>query len=242
MSKQRGGVRVAIIGFTLAWTACVVPPAEGAQSIRVLLASEVQRLELRADQTIWVTDDQDRAHFSRSSVQVEVRGQIMLVNGRRMTAEYLTLKAGDHDLKLLLPRPVGLGHGPSARLYDERSALQVSGSILLLRRGKGLLVINHVDLEEYVKGVVPAEVNSAWHPEMLKVQAVAARTYALYQHMLSASRDYDVAATIQDQVYRGRRGIDARVIAAVEATRGLVVTHLGAPIYAAFSSTAAGIT
>jgi len=93
-----------------------------------------------------------------------------------------------------------------------------------------------------VKGVVPAEVNSSWHPEMLKAQAVAARTYALYQHMLSASRDYDVAASIQDQVYRGRHGVDARVERAVESTRGLVITHQGAPIYAAFSSTAAGIT
>ena len=114
--------------------------------------------------------------------------------------------------------------------------------IQLVRRGKGLLLVNHVDLEEYVKGVVPAEVNSAWHPEMLKVQAIAARTYALYQHMLSATRDYDVVASTQDQVYRGRHGIDERVIQAVESTRGLVVTHQGAPIYAAFSSTAAGMT
>lgn len=99
-----------------------------------------------------------------------------------------------------------------------------------------------MDLEEYVKGVVPAEVNSAWHPEMLKVQAVATRTYALYQRMLNSTRAYDVAAGIQDQVYRGRQGIDARVTAAVESTKGMVVTYQGAPIYAAFSSTAAGVT
>jgi stage II sporulation protein D len=239
--SSRARLGAGLVGLILAWAACVIPPADAAQSIRVLLASDVQRLELRADQTIWVTDDQDRAHFSRSSLRVEVRGQALLLNGSRMTGDHLMLRAGDHDLKLLLPRPGG-GQGASARLYDEQSALQVSGSIQLVRRGKGVLIINHVDLEEYVKGVVPAEVNSAWHPEMLKVQAVAARTYALYQHMLSASRDYDVAATIQDQVYRGRRGIDARVVAAVESTRGLVVTHQGAPIYAAFSSTAAGIT
>jgi stage II sporulation protein D (peptidoglycan lytic transglycosylase) len=221
---------------------CMVLPAEAAQSIRVLLASDVQRMELRADQVIWVTDDQDRAHFFRSSLRIEVRGPAMLLNGTRVTGDQLILRAGDHDLRLLLPRANGNGHGPSTHLSDEKSALQVSGSIQLVRRGKGVLVINQVDLEEYVKGVVPAEVNSAWHPEMLKVQAVAARTYALYQHMLSASRDYDVAATIQDQVYRGRHGIDARVVEAVESTRGLVVTHQGAPIYAAFSSTAAGIT
>jgi stage II sporulation protein D len=138
-----------------------------------------------------------------------------------------------------LPRPNGSGNGA---LHEDKPPLQVSGLVQLVRRGKGVLVINQVDLEEYVKGVVPAEVSSAWHPEMLKVQAVAARTYALYQHMLSASRDYDVVASIQDQVYRGRQGMDARVVEAVESTRGLVVTYQGAPIYAAFSSTAAGIT
>jgi stage II sporulation protein D len=118
----------------------------------------------------------------------------------------------------------------------------VSGLIHLVRKGKGFLLINQVDLEDYVKGVVPAEVNSTWHPEVLKSQAVAARTYALYQQMLSPTREYDVVATVQDQVYRGKHGIDASVQQAVEATRGLVITHQNAPIYAAFSSTAAGLT
>ncbi len=231
-----------VIGLAMGLVWAGAPPAQAAQSIRVLLASEIQRLELRAENVIWVTDAQDRAHFYRSSIRIEVRGQAMLLNGARVAGDQLTLRAGDQDLKLWLPRQNGNGNGTLFQPGDEKAALQVSGSIMLVRRGKGVLVINQVDLEEYVKGVVPAEVNSAWHPEMLKVQAVAARTYALYQHMLSASRDYDVAASIQDQVYRGRQGIDARVEQAVESTRGLVVTHQGAPIYAAFSSTAAGIT
>lgn len=230
------------VGLVLAFVCVLTDPAESAQSIRVLLASDIQRLEVRAENTVWVTDAQDRGHFFRSSLRIEVRGPAMLLNGTRVVGDQLTLRAGDQDLKLWLPRQNGTGNGASLQSGDEKTALQVSGLIQLVRRGKGVLVINQVDLEEYVKGVVPAEVNSAWHPEMLKVQAVAARTYALYQHMLSASRDYDVAASIQDQVYRGRQGLDARVEQAVESTRGLVVTHQGAPIYAAFSSTAAGIT
>lgn len=234
--------RSLLLGIVVGWGCAPTLPAHGAQAIRVLMASDVQRLEVRADKTIWVTDAQDRAHFHRSTLRIEVRGQGFLLNGARVAGDQLMLRAGDQDLKLWLPRQNGAGNGGSIQPGDDRTALQVSGIIQLVRRGKGVLVINQVDLEEYVKGVVPAEVNSAWHPEMLKVQAVAARTYALYQHMLSASRDYDVAASIQDQVYRGRQGIDARVEQAVESTRGLVVTHQNAPIYAAFSSTAAGIT
>ncbi len=188
-----------VVGLAMGLGCAVAPPAQSAQSIRVLLASDVQRLEVRAENTIWVTDAQDRAHFYRSSLRIEVRTQGMLLNGTRVAGDQLTLRAGDQDLKLWLPRQNGNGNGTSLQSGDEKAALQVSGSVQLVRRGKGVLVINQVDLEEYVKGVVPAEVNSAWHPEMLKVQAVAARTYALYQHMLSASRDYDVAASIQDQ-------------------------------------------
>ena len=229
-------------GLLLGLACAVAPPAYAAQSIRVLLASDVQRLELGAQNTIWVTDAQERARFYQSSLRVEVQGQAMLLNGTRVVDDQLKVRAGEHDLKLWLPPHGGNGNGTAVQSDDGKAALQVSGLVQLVRRGKGLLVINEVDLEEYVKGVVPGEVSSAWHPEMLKVQAVAARTYALYQHMLSASRDYDVAAGIQDQVYRGRQGIDARVEQAVESTRGLVVTHQGAPIYAAFSSTAAGLT
>jgi stage II sporulation protein D len=217
----------------------MMPEVEAAQSIRVLLAPDVQQLEVHTDQAIWVTDEHDQAWSYRPVLRIKVRGHALILNGKPVVSHQLTVRAGNHDLKLWLN---GNGKRTALHASDDKGALQVSGLIQLVRRGKGLLLINHVDLEEYVKGVVPAEVNTAWHPEMLKVQAVAARTYALYQHMLSSARDYDVVAGIQDQVYRGRQGVDARVVEAVESTRGLVMTYEGAPIYAAFSSTAAGIT
>ncbi|MDR4468397.1 MAG: SpoIID/LytB domain-containing protein [Nitrospira sp.] len=216
-----------------------IPPAEAASTIRVLLARDVQQLEIASSQTIVVTDDQQETRTYRTAVRVEMRGRSMFLNGTLVVADRLIVRARSHDLDLLLPSK---GNRTSQQASSGKDAMQVSGAIQLLRRGKSLLVVNHVDLEEYVKGVVPAEVNATWHLEMLKVQAVAARTYALYQQMLSPTRSYDVVAGIQDQVYRGRQGIDARVALAVESTRGLVVTYQGAPIYAAFSSTAAGVT
>ena len=217
----------------------MMPEVGAAQSIRVLLAPDVQQLEVHTDQTIWVTDEHDEAWSYRPVLRIKVRGRALILNGKPVVSDQLTLRAGNHDLKLWLN---GNGRRTALHASDDKGGLQISGVIQLVRRGKGLLLVNHVDLEEYVKGVVPAEVNSAWHTEMLKVQAIATRTYALYQHMLSATRDYDVVASTQDQVYRGRHGIDERVIQAVESTRGLVVAYQGAPIYAAFSSTAAGIT
>ncbi|MDH5739380.1 MAG: SpoIID/LytB domain-containing protein [Nitrospira sp.] len=227
------------LGLGLWVGSIAMPEAEAAPSIRVLLASDVQQLEVLSDQPIWVRDRHNDGWSYRSALQIKVRGRTLLLNGKPVVTDQLTLRAGTHDLKLWITKNSSQAVRQTG---DEKDALQVSGAIKLIRRAKGLHVINYVDLEEYVKGVVPAEVNATWHLEMLKVQAVAARTYALYQQMLSATRDYDVAAGTQDQVYRGRRGLDARVAQAVESTRGLVVTHEGAPIYAAFSSTAAGVT
>ena len=216
--------------------------AEAAQSIRVLLSAEVSQLDVRADHPLWVTDANGRGQAMRASVQVAAAEKGFLLNGVRMQTEQLTLRGGEQGLTLTFPRPARKPNGAAVSSGESGTGISVSGLVHLVRRGKGFLVINRVDFEEYVKGVVPAEVNSTWHPEMLKAQAVAARTYALYQQMLSATREYDVAATVQDQVYRGKQGIDGGILRAVEDTRGLVVTYQDAPIYAAFSSTAAGLT
>ena len=237
VKQLRGGVfRVIVAG------ACLLnlsSGAEAAQSIRVLLSADVPQLEIRADSPLWVTDAQGRGQSLRVTAQVVASGTGFLLNGIRIQTEQLTLHGGEQGLTLTFPRPSRKLNGAAVSSGDAATGVSVSGLIHLVRRGKGFLVINRVDLEEYVKGVVPAEVSSTWHPEMLKAQAVAARTYALYQQMLSATREYDVEATVQDQVYRGKQGIDVGILRAVEDTRGLVVTYQDAPIYAAFSSTAA---
>ncbi len=233
-----------IRGGLMVWLFLVVGAswAEGGQAIRVLLSADVHKIDIQAEGAVWVTDSGRQGRAIHSVVHVIPYGKGFLVNGVRMAQERLTMSGGERGLTLLLAKPNGKAQGASRPASDFRQAVPVSGLVHVIRRGKGFLVINQADLEEYVKGVVPAEVNSSWHPEMLKAQAVAARTYALYQQMLSATREYDVVATVQDQVYKGKTGIDAAILRAVDETRGLVLTYQNAPIYAAFSSTAAGLT
>jgi stage II sporulation protein D len=216
--------------------------AEAAESLRVLLSADVPRLEIRTGGSLWLTDAKGRDQALRTPSQVSTFETGFLLNGVRIQTEQMTLHGGEQGLTLTIPRPTRKSNGAAASSGESSTEISVSGLVQLVRRGKGFSIMNRVDLEEYVKGVVPSEVSSTWHPEMLKAQAVAARTYALYQQMLSATREYDVAATVQDQVYRGKQGIDVGILRAVEETRGLVVTYLDAPIYAAFSSTAAGLT
>jgi stage II sporulation protein D len=235
-------VRAIQIGIAAAVWLCLpvgVSQVEGAQSIRVLLSADVHKLDVQADGAVWLTDSSRHGRAIRSGAHITAHGKGFVVNGVRMAHERLTMRAGEQGLTLMLVKPNDKGFGVA---NEQRFTVPVSGLVHIVRKGKGFLVINQADLEEYVKGVVPGEVNSSWHPEMLKAQAVAARTYALYQQMLSAARDYDVVATVQDQVYKGKNGVDAAVSRAVDETRGLVLTYEHAPIYAAFSSTAAGLT
>jgi stage II sporulation protein D len=216
---------------------------QAAQSLRVLLATDVVKLDVQSHSSVWVSDLTRHGRAVRPVVRIVPSGRGFSVNGVRTAREQLTLQ-GEQGLTLTFGKSdAAAGGRPASKAtVVQRVTVPVSGLVHVIRKGGAALVINQVDLEEYVKGVVPAEVNSSWHPEMLKAQAVAARTYALYQQMLSATREYDVVASVQDQVYRGKQGIDAAVLKAVEDTRGLVLTYQGAPIYAAFSSTAAGLT
>jgi stage II sporulation protein D len=124
------------------------------------------------------------------------------------------------------------------------NGLTVGGRVIVKRQNGKLLAINALPLEDYVKGVVPSEMSAAWHPEALKVQAIATRTYALYKMRQNARKDFDVVASIKDQVYlyRGRAAAAGPAALAVDDTRDLVLAYRDEPILAVFSSTAAGQT
>ncbi|MGI8632544.1 MAG: SpoIID/LytB domain-containing protein [Solirubrobacterales bacterium] len=106
--------------------------------------------------------------------------------------------------------------------------------------GSSLNGINAVDLESYVKGVVPNEMPASWEPEALKAQAVAARTYALTtQKSGSGWEHYD---DTRSQVYRGMSSERASTNEAVEQTPGHIVTYDGKPAVTYFHSTSGGRT
>ncbi len=103
-------------------------------------------------------------------------------------------------------------------------------------------VINQLELEEYLYGVLKMEVDPAWPAEALKAQAVAARTLALHSMNRFASEGYDVRATTDTQVYGGVSAEDRRTTAAVDETSGEIVTYDGRPIFAAYHSDSGGYT
>ncbi|MGE5279737.1 MAG: SpoIID/LytB domain-containing protein [Deltaproteobacteria bacterium] len=117
------------------------------------------------------------------------------------------------------------------------------GDLLILRdKDKGLLLVNVVDVEGYLKGVLVHEISSKWPMAALKAQAVAARTYALYQRETMKGKPYDVTADVSSQVYGGSRSEKGRTNRAVNFTAGEVLTYKGKLFPAYFHATCGGMT
>jgi SpoIID/LytB domain protein len=113
------------------------------------------------------------------------------------------------------------------------------GTIKVVRSG-ALMMVNHVPLESYLRGVVPHEVSPAWPEESLKAQACAARAYSLGSRQ--PDQDWDVYCDVRDQAYKGVDIEDPRTNAAVRETAGVCPTYDGEPILATYFSCSGGRT
>jgi stage II sporulation protein D len=104
-----------------------------------------------------------------------------------------------------------------------------------------LTVVNVLGMEDYVRGVVPNELN---YPsiEALKAQAVAARTYAVRNKDQFAAQGFDLLPTTRSQVYGGLSTEQPLASRAVEETRGVIATYRGTAINALYTSTCGGRT
>ena len=105
----------------------------------------------------------------------------------------------------------------------------------------GLLMINEVNLENYLKKVVPSEMPASSALETLKAQAIAARTYAISDMLANrfAQYGYHVDDSQNSQVYNNIKE-EPKTTEAVNATKGLIATYQGLPIDAKYYSTSAG--
>ena len=108
----------------------------------------------------------------------------------------------------------------------------------------GLIVVNVVHIEDYLRGVVPNELSPLAFPAMeaLKAQAVAARSYVLHHKGEFAARGYDICATQACQVYRGKSSEHEMTDRAVAQTHGVIATWRGQAINAYYTSTCGGFT
>lgn len=212
------------------------PPIDGPPrepTVRVGILVDSARATLGATTSLELLDgmSRDLLHTvpAGDSVRIEATGSNLVIRGSRES-----VIAGG----LLIARATGDGLVRiGGRPFRGIATVRASGA------GR-VTVVNEVDMEQYLLGVVPYEIGRVG-PELLeasKAQAVAARTYAYRYLGRRASLGFDVFATVDDQVYGGAEGEHQPVSEAVLATAGEILTYQGQPLEAFYHSTCAGQT
>ncbi|MCI6159664.1 MAG: SpoIID/LytB domain-containing protein [Selenomonadaceae bacterium] len=150
------------------------------------------------------------------------------INGRAVPADHLLLEASDTR------KADAFRTDLQGRTY--RGTME-----FLLLHGQ-ITVVNHVRVEDYVKGVIAKEMPPEWPAEAVKAQAIAARTFALKNRGRHKARGYDLCTNTHCQVYEGVSAERPLANQAVDATYGEVLEYQGRLIDALFHTDSGGMT
>lgn len=203
----------------LVWGASLGAAAFAAPTVRVLLADGLAEASVRVEgpHEVRTSRGRTRTAFPLAWPFRAAGGEV--VAGSDAAGAWVELDPGDEVIRF-----AGVSY---------RGGLRVEAA------PNGLRVINLVDLESYLRGVVPSEMKAAWPLEALKAQAVAARSYTLAS--LDPNDAWDVCASDECQVYRGKDAEHPRSDRAVRETAGIVISYGGAPAVAYYHADSGGV-
>jgi stage II sporulation protein D (peptidoglycan lytic transglycosylase) len=192
--------------------------------LRVLVKHPSKRIEVLSAGNIVISDNTSgKMYYSGwGPLILAEKNNKILINGSTTDLHECRIRSDANDIKV--------------------NGSQFRGFFTIHTKFHNLYTINHVNLEEYLYGVIPEEMPTRWDKQALMAQAVAARTYALCMKTKNRHEEYDIKATTAAQVYGGYSAENIRTTTAVNNTRGQVMTHNGRLIVAYFHSNSGGHT
>lgn len=213
------------------------PLEAGPPVVRVRVVQDVTAVKLTSaaagggSATLWTTGGQPRP----LSLPAKTPAVVTLGPGGWRVGT-LDLGPGELTVEPTLPRSVGVDGRPYRGAYR-----------FVPRAGAAagaFDVVNHVGVDDYLRGVLAAELYPDFHPEAYRAQAIVARTYAIYvSRMTPEGRHFDLNADVRSQMYGGVKSETAKSRDAADATAGTVVAY-GPPgnvkIFKAYYSSCCG--
>ncbi|MEZ4357821.1 MAG: SpoIID/LytB domain-containing protein [Eubacteriales bacterium] len=222
-----------IILISILFPGTVAEAATDYKTIRVKLSISATSVSVALDGEYIISEDSSIS-LSRGTYTVSVSGGNVHISGSGVDKDvgtsltFIRCNAGSGNNYMTLYNTY---YGTNFNYLGNMNFTVSSGK---------LLVINQVPLEEYLYGVVAYEMSNSFPLEALKAQAVCARGYAIKS--LSSSSSYDIGDTSSDQVYKGYNSSYTNVIAAVDGTRGQVLTYSGSIISTYYAASNGGQT
>ena len=202
-------------------------------TVKIGLAIEKSTLELSADSPFYLLDASGKkilAKFSANEKITLIRSDSLIVcNGKKYSPSLLISTKTDDST--------------AALVFDKH---KFRGDFIIDCSGKEnqlLNLINVVALEKYLYSVIGSEISTAWPMEAVKAQAIAARSFAVFN--LTAKKKYqgfDMLSDTSDQVYLGKVVEDSKGRKAVDDTRGIIVVAAGKVAQTLFMASSGGRT
>ena len=196
----------------------VRPYLTGQRPIRVLIADDVSALMLHPRSAIAIENPSTGARLAvaqaGAALSAKRSGTIVALTGPglKLTRARIAMRPIGADAGMVVSRKGGWGR---RGLYP--------GCIEIAATARGIRVIEEVNLETYLAGVVASEMPSHFPLEAMKAQAIAARTYALYHLGGHAREEADVCGSVHCQAYAGKPAPGSTAARAARATAGQVL-------------------
>lgn len=188
------------------------PPSQQTIIVRVKISQPAAVTRISTTDAYRITSDGRTICESRQPLSADfaIQGNTWRINGQPFAGRRLAVE------------PVG-----SSRVGA--NSIWYRGSIQLIPQGPDTyLLVNHVDLESYIAGVIPKELMVGWKLETYRALAVAARTFAMYQRSaFGPGHDYDLGDGESSQVYGGYSAevLTPNARLAVDSTRAQVLAY-----------------
>jgi stage II sporulation protein D len=217
-----------LIIFLLFWGPLNAIPWS-APTVRILIDATSQKVSIQGEGKVRITTDKGEALGTFTTGEENPLEFFPIPSGIRFSNK-------DIESKHLEITPLD---GKTIKVGDN----YYRGDILILLNAQWRLeVINRLNVEEYVMGLMKSEISPSWPFESLKAQAVVARTYAMYQLDRNRASEYDLKASSDSQVYSGIAGEDPKTNLAVETTKGEVLISTGGYLPAFYHACCGGHT
>ncbi|MEA4815729.1 MAG: SpoIID/LytB domain-containing protein [Lachnospiraceae bacterium] len=200
------------------------------QNIRIILSNtgflgyEHNKVEITSDSDYYVSENGNSV--------IKKAGESLILNLDYQYSGRIYITPLDSEATLEL-KSVEKGNGMTPKYF---------GTIEVEKTNTGYILVNEVDIERYLCGVIPSEMPASYGLEAAKVQAIAARSYAYNQYYLNKYRKFgaNVDDSVMCQVYNNT-ALSEVSSKGVEETEGLCITYGNTVINANFYSTSSGI-
>lgn len=198
--------------------------------IRVLLDENYNTYDYLVNKTVYLLDD-------KKVIAVVEKGNILKFSGDNDNV-ILNIKDKTFQSKFFEI------NSENKNEYIFFNGKAFKGGIKFISAGDSIKAINTISLEEYLRGVIPAEMpvkNGEDYYEALKAFAICARTYAVIK-LSNQKNDYDIYLDVRDQVYGGAGAENKIADNAVKDTKGMILAYNNVPAEIYYSSTCGGHT